>query len=344
MLILIISLESMLNVIKNRSIFFMISWVLFLFSILSLSFLNLNLGIDMTWWTQIEFSYKWDIDFENVKNKVSEISNNINWDKKIINTSNTYKITWEEKFVIETWFNRNIEDKELEDYKMSFKNQITNTLKADWDITQSKYTNIWASFGDYIKDTAKLTLLIAIFWIAIYVAYAFSWAVSWISSLSFAAITVITLFHDVFISTGLYLLVSNFFSEFKVDTFFITALLTILWYSVNDTIVIFDRIRSNLKQFWWKGKELKDIINLSVNETLTRSIYTSLTLAFVLTTVFFFWPDTIKWFTLVMIFGTIVGTFSSVFIAAPILFQINKNKTLKVYKKNKIKPEDKIVV
>ncbi len=72
---------------------------------------------------------------------------------------------------------------------------------------------------------------------------------------------------------------------------------------------------------------------MSVNETLTRSIYTSLTLAFVLLTIFIFGPKTIKWFTLVMIFGTIVWTFSSIFIAAPLLFEMNKNKTLKIYKK-----------
>ena len=139
-----------------------------------------------------------------------------------------------------------------------------------------------------------------------------------------------------------------FFPEFKINTFFVTALLTILWYSINDTIVIFDRIRSNLKEFWgkiWKKwKTLKEIIDLSVNETLKRSIYTSLTLLFVLLTIFIFGPETIKWFILVMIFGTIVGTYSSIFVASPILYLVNRHKKLSVYKKIKLKAEDKIVV
>ena len=157
-------------------------------------------------------------------------------------------------------------------------------------------------------------------------------------------ITIITLFHDVFISSWFYIFTSHFLPEFKIDTFFITALLTILWYSINDTIVVFDRIRSNLKQFWWKTKNLEEIINMSIQETMTRSIYTSLTLAFVLATIFIYWPNTIKWFTLVMIYWTIVWTFSSIFIASPLLYELNKNKKLKVYKKKVIKNEDKLIV
>jgi preprotein translocase SecF subunit len=90
------------------------------------------------------------------------------------------------------------------------------------------------------------------------------------------------------ISSGLYILASNFFPEFKIDTFFITALLTILGYSINDTIVIFDRIRSNLEEGARKKDSLKNVVNKSISETLRRSIFTSLTLLFVLVTTFFY--------------------------------------------------------
>ncbi|MBT3729188.1 hypothetical protein HOG27_03875 [bacterium] len=86
------------------------------------------------------------------------------------------------------------------------------------------------------------------------------------------------------------------------------------------------------------------MINISVQETIRRSIYTSLTLIFVLFTIFFFWPETISGFILVMILGTLIGTYSSIFIAAPILYEVNKNKKLSVYKKIEINHEDKIVV
>jgi preprotein translocase SecF subunit len=157
-----------------------------------------------------------------------------------------------------------------------------------------------------------------------------------------------TLFHDVLISTGLYIATSMFLPEFKIDTFFVTALLTILGYSINDTIVVFDRIRSNLIKYAGKkgkdGKELNEIVDLSITQTIVRSIYTSATLLFVLLTIFFFGPETIKGFVLVMIFGTIVGTYSSVFIASPLLYLANKDKKLTIYKKQVVNPEDKIVV
>jgi preprotein translocase SecF subunit len=141
-------------------------------------------------------------------------------------------------------------EKQLENYKMQIRNQTLEILQSqDETIIESKYINIGKSFGDYIKNTAFLTLGIAIIAIAIYVMHAFSGAVSGINVFSFALITIITLFHDVIISTGLYIFTSMFYSEFQIDTFFITALLTILGYSINDTIVVFDRIRDNLKKF-----------------------------------------------------------------------------------------------
>jgi preprotein translocase SecF subunit len=112
--------------------------------------------------------------------------------------------------------------------------------------------------------------------------------------MSFALITVITLFHDVFISSGLYIMTSNFLPEFKIDTYFITALLTTLGYSINDTIVVLDRIRTNLRAFGGRTKKLDEIVNMSVSETLTRSIYTSLTVIFVLVAILILGPVTIK--------------------------------------------------
>ena len=334
----------LLDVIKNRYTFFIASGALVLFSLISFFAFNINLWIDMTGWTQSEYSYTWDIDLEKVRADVKMLADNVNQKDKIINTTSVYKISGEDQFVVETGFNRWIEEIKLESEKINFKEAVNDILKWYWDVSPSRYVNIGASFGDYIKNTAIITLIIAIIGITIYVAYAFSWAVSGISSLTFAIITIITLFHDVLISTGLYLLVSNFFPEFKVDTFFITALLTILGYSINDTIVVFDRVRSNLKQYAGRGKELKEIINIAVTETLRRSVYTSLTLAFVLFTIFLFGPESISGFTLVMIFGTLIGTFSSIFIASPLLYEINKNKTLKQYKKIVISNEDKVIV
>ncbi len=350
----------MLNVIKNRYTYLAISAVLFIISIFTIFFSNYNLWIDMTGWSQIEYSYKGDINIDKEKKIINKATNwiNFNW-KDIINAIKVYKVSWEKKFIVVIWYNNSLftskssqEEKELQqkfsNLREKIKDNITNILKKDNpSIELSKYTNIWKSFWDYIKKTAFITLAIALIFIAIYIAFAFSWSISWISSVSFAVIALVTLLHDVIISTGLYIYTWNIFPEFKIDTFFITALLTILWYSINDTIVVFDRIRENLKLFWWKKKNwknLKEIINLSVNETLTRSIYTSLTVLFVLFTILIMWPETLGGFILTMIFWTIVWTYSSIFIASPLLYEINKNKKLEIYKEKIYNPDDKIVV
>jgi len=335
-----------LGAIENRKIYFIISGVAFLLSLFMILFWNLNLWIDMTWGTQSEFRFSWyEYNQEQIQQESETISQHRNIQGNIINSVTSYKITWENIFVVEAWFNQNIEAAKLEEHKIKFRNELEETFKNIWDIELTKYTNIWASFGEYIKNTARLTLFLAIVAIAVYIAYAFSWSAGWISSLSFAGITLITLFHDVVISSGLYIFISSFLPQFQIDTFFITALLTILWYSINDTIVIFDRIRSNLKQYGWKSKELKEIVDISISESLTRSIYTSLTLAFVLVCVLVFGPDSISGFTLTMLFGTLIGTFSSIFIASPLLYEFHKNVTLTQYiKKEDYSEEDKLVV
>lgn len=355
-----------LNVIKNRYLYFSISLILLIVSLLLFFFWNLNYWIDMTWWTSAEYEYEASsLDLKKIRTELIKKSQDIKYnDKKVINSVSLIKVSWENKVILITWYNQiSATGKDLEilktdnkisnekiswnilsDLKANFRNEAYNILKTyDKNITEISYTDIWKSFWDYIKNTAITTLIIAIIAIAIYVMYAFSWVANGISTTSFAIITIATLFHDVLAASWLYIITSMFFPEFKINTFFITALLTILWYSINDTIVIFDKIRSNIKKLV-KRNTLSEIIEISVTETLRRSIFTSLTLFFVLLTIFFFWPETIKGFILAMIFGTVIGTYSSIFIASPLLYEFNKNKKLSEYSEKIAKPEDKIVV
>ncbi len=335
----------MKNIIKNRMRYFVISAVLILLSLSMMIFGKLNLGIDMTGGISSEYSYS-TIDQDSARVNLETLANDFvhKWET-IINATSIYKISGEDKVAVVVGFDNTLEEKELNTLKNEFRGQVLESLKTTGtDITETKYTNIGKSFGDYIKNTAILTLVIAIIAIALYITWAFSGVVSGINFVSFSSITIITLFHDVVIATGLYIFTSNFFPEFKIDTFFVTALLTILGYSINDTIVIFDRIRSNLKDISKKWNTLEKAIEKSIGESVTRSIYTSVTLLFVLVTIFFFGPESISWFTLVMIFGTIVGTYSSIFIASPLLYQLNKDKTISKYVKKEYNPEDKIVV
>ncbi len=339
-----------MKVVKNSILYVAISGVFLLVSLFLLIFGKLNLGIDMTGGIQMDFDHQAELNITDIKKEIDAEAKAFKHNgEEVINDTSVYTVTGEKTVSVVVWFHNDIQDKELELLKEDFRKKTFNIIEShDEEIIESKYVNIWKSFGDFIKDTAIITLIIAIIAIAIYVTYAFSGVVSWISIWSFAIITIITLFHDVLISTGLYIATSMFLPEFKIDTFFVTALLTILGYSINDTIVVFDRIRSNLVKYAGKkgkdGKKLNEIVDLSITQTIVRSIYTSVTLLFVLLTIFFFGPETIKGFVLVMIFGTIVGTYSSVFIASPLLYLANKDKELTVYKKQVVNPEDKIVV
>ncbi|MDP2090873.1 MAG: protein translocase subunit SecF [Candidatus Gracilibacteria bacterium] len=339
-----------MDILKHRYIYIGVSAVLFVVSLFLLIFSELNLGIDMTGGIQLEYDYTNSVDLDKVASELelkrkSLLSDN----KEVINSVNVYSVTGEKTIAVVVGFHNISDDIKLDELKKTFKSQIFDIVKSqDNTVIEAKYINIGKTFGDYIKKTAYITLAIALVTISLYVAYAFSGIASGVSTYSFAVITILTLFHDIIISTGAFIFVSFFLPEFQIDTFFITALLTILGYSINDTIVVFDRIRSNLDKYVGKtgknSKNLYEIINLSISETIVRSIYTSLTLFFVLLTIFIFGPESINGFILALLFGTIFGTYSSIFIASPLLYEANKNKTLSVYKKIEYNPDDKIVV
>lgn len=344
-LFILLKFRFMLDVIKNRYIYIFTAWFFVLFSLFMILFGPKNLWIDMTGGTQSEYNYSGEINLDTILSGLEEKKDIFNQNNEnIINGLSAYKVYGENKIIVEVGYNIIPSDIQLEKYKTDF-NEITLEFLKQQNATMElfKYVNIGKSFWDYIKKTAIITLIIALFWIGIYIAFAFFWVAIWVWASSFAGVALLTQFHDVVIATGLYIFVGVFFPELKIDTFFITALLTILWYSINDTIVVFDRIRENIKKHL-KTKKLDEIINISINETLARSIYTSLTLIFVLVTIFFFWPESLKWFMLAMILWVGFWTYSSIFVAAPILYEINKNKQLKVYEKKVVSDDDKIVV
>ena len=155
-----------------------------------------------------------------------------------------------------------------------------------------------------LRQTGLIAVICSILAIVIYVWFRFEW--------QFALGTVVALVHDVLITVGVFSLL-----QLAFDLSTVAALLTILGYSVNDTVVVSDRIRENLRKF--KRMPLNDLLDLSINETLSRTVMTSLTTMIVLIALFFFGGEVIRDFSFAMLFGIVVGTYSSIFIAAPIL-------------------------
>jgi len=336
----------MLRIIQSRNVFLVLGGMFFIFSLVALLLFPKNYGIDMTWGTQSEYVYQGNIVFRDIQNTIDTQKDIFNTQEgsNIINTLSVYEIYAEPKIIVEAGFNDVWDETKLETYKQKFQSQITTYLLSyNENIALSKYTNIGKSFGDYIKKTAFITLGLALVGITIYVWWAFAGVAVWVSAMSFAVVVIVTQLLDVLVASGLYVVFSNIFNEFKIDTFFITALLTILGFSINNTIVVFDRVRENIRQYV-KTKKFDEIINLSVTETIKRSIYTSATLLFVLVAIYIFGAESLRGFMMVMIFWVVFGTFSSLCVAPSLLYVLNSWKELKVYEKKIVSDDDKIVV
>lgn len=183
-------------------------------------------------------------------------------------------------------------------------------------VTEQQFTSIGPIIGKELRTQAFLQLALVSLGIILYIAYAFRRVSKPVSSWRFGIAAIIALIHDLFLVVGVFSLLGHF-KGVEIDSLFVTALLTVLGFSVHDTIVVFDRIRENLRVR--AGQTLPEIINNSINQTLVRSINTSLTVIFVLLSLFLFGGDTIHNFVLALLIGIIAGTYSSIFIASPIL-------------------------
>lgn len=184
-------------------------------------------------------------------------------------------------------------------------------------IAERQFTTIGPTVGASLKKRAVWALIIAAVAIVIYIAFAFRKIPRKLSPWRFGIIAVITLLHDVAITVGVFVVISNV-TSFEFDTLFITALLTILGYSVNDTIVIFDRIRDNLAN-QERGEDFAAVAERSLQQSIPRSINTSVSTLIMLFSLFFLGSESVRWFVLTLIVGAVIGTYSSIFLATPLL-------------------------
>lgn len=189
-------------------------------------------------------------------------------------------------------------------------------LRPEAAYEERAFESIGPTIGVELRNRSLQAIAFVLGAIILYVAWAFRKVSRPVKSWKYGTIAVIALFHDLTIPTGIFAVLGKFY-DVEIDTLFVTAMLTVLGFSVHDTIVVFDRIRENLSR---KGStNFEATVNASVNETITRSINTSLTALLVLLAVFFFGGESIKYFALTLILGIIFGTYSSIFIASPLL-------------------------
>ena len=209
---------------------------------------------------------------------------------------------------------------------------IVSSISQDgqYQIEERRYNSIGPVIGQELRKKAFWALLVVVLAIILFIAFAFRKVTevansnNKVSSWKYGFSAIIALIHDILIPAGIFTLLGHYFINYQIDAVFVMAILAILGFSVNDTIVVFDRIRENLNLT--KKETFDEIVGKSLRQTMARSINTSLTTLIVLLILYFFGGESTQQFALVLSLGVIFGTYSSIFLASPLLTLFQKRK------------------
>ena len=284
-----------------------ISIIIFIFSILLISFKGLNYGIDFKGGTLIELR---------VENNVNESSIRDTLNTMSLGDINVKNFGNKSDFLIK------VEQKNSNDNNLipEIKKKLTENLNSKIDFRRVE--NVGPKVSAELLESSVIAISLALAAMLFYIWVRFEW--------QFSIGSIIALFHDVVITLGIFS-----FLSLEINLSIIAAVLTIVGYSMNDTVVIYDRIRENLLKY--NRVSISDIANLSINETLARTIITSITTLLALFSIYILGGEILRGFSFAMILGVMIGTYSSIFVASPIL------KFFKVSYKTLEKKEEKIV-
>lgn len=285
-----------MHIIRNKSIFLIFSSLLAIASIAAIAVFGLRLGIDFKGGTLLEVTYT------ETRPELAQIQESLTSFEGVI-----VQEVGEADLSIKT---NHLEETE----RVALLGALT--LEGDYEVTQKGFSSIGPSVGRELSQKAIIAIILVVLAIVFYVAFAFRSVSKPVSSWKYGFIAIIALIHDVLIATGVFAALGHFRGA-EVNTLFVVALLTVLSLSVSDTIVIFDRIRENLKN--GIGNTFGETVGISLNQSYMRSINTSLSTILVLLALFFFGPATTTNFALVLVVGMFVGTYSSLFLASPLL-------------------------
>jgi SecD/SecF fusion protein len=326
--------------IKVRKIGYIISGTLAIVGVISLFTLGLNYGVDFSGGRTYTIRFDQGVKVNDIRKSLAEVfidedGNSVSSEVKTFGPDRQIKVTT--KYMIDS-NNPNIDiviqKKLFTALKPYFADQninenifISDSEKSDKDIGIMSSQKVGPTIADDIKRKSGWAILFALIVIFIYIAIRFK---KWQYGLS----GVIALFHDALITIGIFSLFWKILPfNMEIDQAFIAAILTIIGYSINDTVIIFDRIREYI--FLHKRHDLKTNINNALNNTLSRTINTSGTTLLVLITIFIFGGEIIRGFVFALTVGVIVGTYSSLFVASPIAYDMITNKDAEIQEKKK---------
>jgi preprotein translocase subunit SecF len=289
-------------IVKYKSLFIGIAFLMVIGSALLVSTFGIKKGIDFTGGTVIEISYATSsvqkIDIAALAEKGV---------KAFPMSASTYKF---------------ISAKSFEETDALLKGSL-DSVKYPFKVTQ--VNTVGPTMGSEMTKKAIIAIIVVVIAILGFIAFAFREVSLPIASWKYGVVAMVTIIHDISIPVGVYAYLSHYYGA-EVDTLFVVALLTVMAVTISDKIVVFDRIRENLKTQGTKKKSFEEIVGESISQTFTRSINTSMTTVLSLVALYFFGPETTKFFSLTLMVGIVVGTYSSIFVASPILTIWNKGK------------------
>ncbi len=295
-------------IIKFRNVFFTLSAILIGLSIWAVFNYGLNFGIDFKGGSIVEVSYPAG------RPIITALRSSLD----TLNIGGyTLQPVGDKNFVLRT---RELSQQEKEVVKTAL------SLNGAAPVEEQRFNTVGPAVGQDMRTKAFTAIAMVMLGIVLFVTYAFRKVSQPVASWKYGLSTIIALAHDVIIPTGIFIIYAHFHTG-EIDMLFVSALLAILGYSVHDTIVVFDRVRENLKLAHMAGKKagtFPEIVGASVTQTFGRSINTSLTIFLVLLALYLIGGEATRNFSFVLLVGVIVGTYSSIFIASPLLVVMEK--------------------
>ncbi|NCT00012.1 protein translocase subunit SecF [Candidatus Parcubacteria bacterium] len=295
-------------VIKHRKIFYGISIAMVAISLFAIFNWGIKFGIDFAGGSILEVEYT---ETKTQKEIVIDDINSLGLEKEF-----SVRETGEAGYIIRS---TTLTDTE--------KNQIISAIGEQNPVEEIRFNTVGPTLGKELVSKGITAFMVIVISIILFVAYTFREVSKPVSSWKYGFVSILAFVHDVLVPVGLFAFLGQFYG-IEVDTLFIVAILVVLGYSINDTIVVFDRIRDNLKKV--KESERKDkfekVVGKSLKQVYARSINTSITTLIALVAIFIWGGESTKWFSLALITGVIAGTYSSIFFASPMLVTLSKMK------------------
>lgn len=291
-------------IVKYRKIFYILSALLILGSIFSVYSFGLKQSVDFAGGSLLSITFDGKLP---TQDEVHQVLVNLNFKDASLRSADN-------GFILR-----------LKEISQSEKDAIIgNLFNLGYQPIEKTFSSVGPILGKEALQKSWISIVLVLLVIICFIAFAFRKVSKPISSWTYGLVAIFALLHDVLVPTGIFALFGYLYG-FEIDTLFITALLVILGFSIHDTIVVFDRVRENLShnEEYNQKKDFETIVGESISQTLIRSLNTSLTTLLAIIALYVWGPETVRNFSLTLLIGITVGTYSSIFIGSPLLVTIN---------------------